>query len=442
MNDDERNHGEQSDDERNHNGQNHEGQNHDGQNYDGQGASEHYRSHFGQLLIRGLRMSNRQIAAIGEEEELPDEYRRRALNLLDYAFQGQTAWEQSHQLLQTLSPKMERAGERDGWIPYLERGIEASRHHEERKAEAEFALWIGQLHRLRSNFALAEEWLTRSADQFAESNEPKGRAHALNQLAYVAWSQHANDRAIALAEEALTLLEEDDLERAMSLSALGLVAWDRQQWQAAENHHRQALLLRKTHHQQRQIGWSLQNLALALRNQGDYGIAIEHFLEAIVRLDQAHDPANRAIAQMNLGVTYSWQNELTKALVAYASSAATLREVGDEYNLAKVLVNQGIAYMTLRDWQQAEPLLLAASNIFKAQKIQGQYLNALDGLGICYLEQSRYAEALTLFEEVATHLDSIKDTPSYPGLISKIEDQLQRARDGVRDHEGSNDQDN
>lgn len=427
MDDHERNHGEQDDNERNH---------------DEQGDNEHYRRHFGQLLIRGLTISRRKIAAIGEEGELPDDHRRRALNLLDYAFKGQTAWEPSHQLLRTLAPKMERAGERDGWIPYLELGVEASRRHEERKAEAEFALWIGQLYRLRSNFGVAEAWLARSANQFAESNEPKGRAHALNQLAYVAWSQHANDRAIALAEEALTLLAEDDLERAMSFSALGLVAWDRQQWQAAEKYHRQALLLRKAHRQPRQIGWSLQNLALALREQSHYDMAIEYYLEAIVLLDKAHDPANRAIAQMNLGVTYSWQNEFTKALAAYASAAATLRSIGDEYNLAKVLVNQGIAYMTLRDWQQAEPLFLAASNLFKAQKIQGHYLNALDGLGICYLEQARYAEALTIFEEVATHLDSIKDTPSYPHIISKIDDQLRRAREGVHANGGSNDQDN
>jgi tetratricopeptide (TPR) repeat protein len=400
-----------------------------------------YQQTFGEFLGRGLTLSNQQIAALGEEAELSDDHRRRALNLLDYAFKRQTAWEQSYQLLQRLAPKMERAGARDQWIPYLEQGFAASRHHAESKAEAEFALWIGQLYRLRSNFGLADAWLTRSADQFAESNEPNGRARALNQLAYVAWSQHANDRAIALAEEALTLLDEADLERAMSLSALGLVAIDRQQWQTAEAYHRQALLLRKTHHQSRQIGWSLQNLAYAVRGQGHWETAIVYFLEAIALLDQAHDPANRAIAQMNLGVTYSLRGESAKALAAYASAAATLRAVGDEYNLAKVLVNQGIEYMNLRDWQQAEQHFLAASNLFKAQKIQGEYLNALDGLGICYLEQGRYAEALPLFEEVATHLESIKDTRPYPGLISKIEEQLQRARAGVRGNDGSNGQD-
>ncbi len=396
-----------------------------------------YQRKSGEYLVRGLTMSNRQIAAIGEEGELTDDHRRRALNLLDYAFKRRAAWEQSHQLLQTLAPKMERAGERDEWIPYLELGIEASRRHDDTKAEAEFALWIGQLYRLRSNFGVAEEWLTRSAKQFAESNEPLGRARALNQLAYVAWSQHANDRAIALAEEALTLLDEEDLERAMSLSALGLVAIDRQQWQAGEEYHREALRLRKIHHQPRQIGWSLQNLAYALRGQGHCDTAIEHFVEAIGLLDQAHDPANRAIAQMNLGITYSLQGEFMKALSAYAPTETILRELGDEYNLAKVFVCQGIDYMNLLDWQQAEPLFLAASNLFKAQKIQGQYLNARDGLGICYLEQARYAEALPIFEEVATNLDNIKDTPLYPHIINKIEDQLQRAREGVRGNDGS-----
>jgi len=391
-----------------------------------------YQQKFSAFLESGLRISSRQIAAIEENSTISTEDRKRALNLLDYAFKRQIAWENSHQLLKIMAPKMEQAGERDHWISYLQKGVDASLQHHDPNAEAEFALSIGQIYRLRSNFTPAEEWLHRSETRFAENHNRKGRARALNQLAYMAWSQHANDQAIAWAEEALTLLEENDLERAMSLSALGLVAWDRQQWQAAETYHQQALHLRKAHHHQRQIGWSLQNLALVLREQGHFDKAIEYSLEAITLLDEVHDPANRAIVQMNLGIIFSWQGDLNKALETYASAEVTLREIGDELNLAKVLVNQGIAYLTMQEWQQAEPLFLASSNLFKAQKIQGQYLNALDGLGICYLEQARYAEALPLFEKIDRELESIKDTSLYDGIKCKIDDQLQRSREGIQ----------
>jgi tetratricopeptide (TPR) repeat protein len=389
------------------------------------------RAYFLAALERGLHLLLQTIRREDQDALFNAEVRGRALNLLDHALKEPTIWSLARELLLAMCPGMERTGQRDQWLPYLEQGVAISQAHGEMAVAAELALWIGQLHRLRSHFPEAERWLTRSQQLFTESNEPQNVARALNQLAYVAWSQHQNDQATTLAEAALALLPADNLERAMSLSALGLVAFDRQQLQAAEQYHRQALQLRQQQHKQREEAWSLQNLALVLRELGEFEVAIQYQTDAIDLLEQTHDPAHRAIAQMNLGIIYSRTDKLENALTLYAAAEKTFRAVGDEYNLAKLLVNQGIFYIERQDWQQAAPLLLTASHTFKEQNIPGQYLNALDGVGICYLEEGRFDEAFAVFAEIAAQLDSIKDTPHHPYIARKIDEQLRRAQAGL-----------
>jgi tetratricopeptide (TPR) repeat protein len=333
-------------------------------------------------------------------------------------------------LLLALAPKLEQAGYRGEWLPYLVRGLAVSAACNDALAGAELRLHIGHLHRLQSRWAPARELLTASAEAFAAEGERRGQARALNQLAYVAWQQHEYDEAITLAQAALNLLDDADLERAMGLSALGLVAFDRRQWKAAEQYHRMAFHLRREYGDQRRAAWSLQNLGDAMRAQGKYGDAIACFEEAIIMLSRVDDPAHQAIIQLNLGIVYWLQGELIKALEVYAMAESAFRRFGDESNLAKVLTCKGLDYLALQKWKQAEEAFAASSDLFQGLHDTSEYLNALDGLGISYLEQGRYDKALVIFESIFLQLPQIVDTRAYPNLAQVINGQIERAKAG------------
>ena len=105
------------------------------------------------------------------------------------------------------------------------------------------------------------------------------------------------------ATTALTLLAEDDSERAMSRFVLGMVVSNRWQWAEAETHHRAALALRQAQGNARRTAWALQNVGYALQGQQRYAEALEYFRAADVVLEELGDKANRAIVLMNLART-------------------------------------------------------------------------------------------------------------------------------------------
>jgi tetratricopeptide (TPR) repeat protein len=363
-----------------------------------------------------------------ETHILPEEGRERALHVLTYAFELPEAWPYTRELLLALAPKMEQAGHRDDWIPYLEEGVRLSQHCDDRLAEANLRLSVGELLRLRSQFDRARQWLDASIAIFTAVGERHGQARTLNQLAFVAWQQHHLDEAKDLAQRALTLLDEGDPERATCFSRLGLVAIDRQQWEEAERYHRAALQIRQAQGNQRQIAWSLQNLGYALRGQGKYTEAITCYKQAIAILEEIQDTANHAIAQMNLGIACWLAGQLDTALEMYSLSESTSRKLQDTYNLAKIFNNKGLVYRDLGDWIQAESAFVTSIALHEAVGDFNLRLESLDELGVVYLGQGEYDKASTCFAVALTELPQIAGSPTYNYLAEVLPIHLAQAR--------------
>lgn len=364
---------------------------------------------------------------------LPDEVRIRALHVLSFGLEWDAAWPAVRDLLLRMAPKMEQAGFRDEWLTYLESGVQQSQRCADRRAEAELRLYIGELHRLRSRFDQARHWLTTSADLFVALDAPQGQARALNELAFLDWQQHRYAEAEELAQHALQLLEDDDPERATSFTRLGLIAIDQKRWQEAETYQRTALQIRTTQGDQRKIAWSLQNLGYALSGQDNYTASIACYDEAIALLESIEDSANCATARMNLGTVYYHDKQPHKALEVYELIEHTFRQISDTYNLAKTLLNKGLAYLALHNWLEAENTFIASITLFQNIGDLSWRLNALDGLGLVYLDWGQYDQAVATFERILAELPQISDTPRYEYLARVLPGHLEQARQKQKD---------
>ncbi len=370
---------------------------------------------------------------------LTAEERDRLLHVLSYALHLDAAWAETRILLLQVAPKMEQAGHRDDWIPYLASGVDLSRQQHDRLAEAELSLYIGELFRLLSKFDLARVWLDGSIAGFTALGANQGQARALNQLAFVAWQQHYYAEAAALAQTALTLLDENDPERATCFSRLGLVAIDRQQWEEAERYHRDALQICQVQGDQRKFAWSLQNLGYALRGQSRYIEAIDCYQQAITILEAVQDLANCATVQMNLGIVYSLDGRPAEALKLYAQAEHTFRQQHNTHNLAKVLVSKGIDALALQDWMQAENAFATSAVLFQEIGDVSLRLDALDGLGLVYLGQGQHERAMMIFTVVAAELPHITGTYTYEHLVKVLPMQIAETKQmGGRQDIGGN----
>jgi tetratricopeptide (TPR) repeat protein len=145
-------------------------------------------------------------------------------------------------------------------------------------------------------------------------------------------------------------------------------------------------------------------------------------------LAEIQDLANGAIAQMNLSIVYSLSGQTTKALEMYALAESTFRRLHDLYNLAKVLTCEGLDYLVLSDWVQAERAFIASATLFQEIGDIDWRLNALDGLGLAYLGQNQFEKAGAIFQSALAELPQIVGTPMYDYLAAVLPDHLTQAR--------------
>ncbi|MEZ4678157.1 MAG: tetratricopeptide repeat protein [Caldilineaceae bacterium] len=165
-----------------------------------------------------------------------------------------------------------------------------------------------------------------------------------------------------------------------------------------------------------------------MRSQGELAAAAKNFEKALILLTEVEDHAHKAIVQMNLGANYDAQGNAAQGLQLLEEAEPILRSLSDEMNLAKLLTNKGLCYLTLQFYEQAEIAFAQSAGLFEALNDLSWYLNARDGLGITYLERNWFDRALQIFESVAARLDEIKGTPAHGFLSTTLVKQLEQAR--------------
>lgn len=398
-------------------------------------APSAYPELFKRYIMRSARAALTRLAQ--ETVGLSEEGRERALHVLPFALELAPAWPTARDLLLHLAPKMEMAGYRDDWLPYLQQGLACSRQYQDPLASAELQFHIGHLYRLQSQFEPARHLLTASAAAFTALGQPAAQARSLNDLAYLAWHQHQYVEAQGFAKSALVCLPIVNPERATSFSVLGLVAIDLHKWLEAQNCFKEALEIRKEHGNQQGIAWNLQHLGYVFHRQGDLISAILHYETATHILAEIKDWRNCGIVQMSLGIVYWLMKQPTKALELYSSAESALRKAQDLLFVAKVLTNRGLSYLTLNEWQQSINCFTDSAALY--EKLADRYgqLNALDGLGLAYTGAGAYQEAIAVFEAALGQLSLLQAEPGATLLAEELTTHLKEAEAHRERHHGA-----
>jgi tetratricopeptide (TPR) repeat protein len=358
---------------------------------------------------------------------LPPAERDQALHTLSYALKLPEAWPDTRALLLTMAPKMEQAGYRDEWMPYLEEGIQQSQALDDPEAEAELHFQLGRVYRLRAKYGEARAHLEASARGFERLNASLSQARVLNRLAQVARLERQFAEATRLAEDALSLLGEQDTERGYSYLILGMVAFDKREWPEAVDLLRLSLSLWEKENNQRMMGRSLMSIGAALLPMKRYEEAIDVCQKAIVLFEEIQDQIYQAITQMNLGNVYHYIDQSDKAIELHLRAERVFRRAQDRFYLAHVNHNIGMAYRKLQQWDKAEEAYL--KSITQQEQIGNiaWLVDTMDGLGLTYLEQGQPEKAVATFEEALKRLAEIEGEPGYESLFEMVSGHLREA---------------
>jgi tetratricopeptide (TPR) repeat protein len=363
------------------------------------------------------------------DQTLPSiEDRELALHILDFALKVEAAWPSARDVLSILAPRMEQAGHRDDWSPFLERGIEESLVREDRATEAQLRFYLGMIHELRARFEQADAEFAASALCYAQMVDPVKQANALSRRAYIARLQRRYDDAEPLLQQALSLLPADAPERATCYFTQGVIAFDRLQWREAADALNRSLLLWEALNNKHMIALSLRNLGPALHWLGEYDAAIRSYKRALALFEESPDPVHQAVTRMNLGIVYSLQDKGEAALALYQQAEPVFRRLQDELNMARVYTNLGIEYRTLGQLEAAEASNRQAIALWQKLHNLRSELNVMDELGLTYLAQGLTGQAIATFKEALKRLETIAGTPGADRLLSLLSQHLAQAR--------------
>ena len=366
------------------------------------------------------------------EEPLPATVRDQALHVLSFALVSEEAWPATRALLLAIAPKMEQAGYWDEWIPYLEKGRMQSQELEDLKVQALLDLELGLLRQLQNKFGVARTHLTACIANFQALGEIQNQAKALNRLAYNERLEQNYDEAKETVQSALDLLDPNDIGRGFSYFVKGTIAYDERNWAQSTRYFEQSLALWQESNDKRRTAWGLRNLGPALSGQGLHQEAIDCYEQALQLLSELHDPVQKAITHMNLGVVYSKRNCSSDALQQYALAKPVFDAVQSERSLAMYYMNTGIEYRKLQEWTNAEQACKASIQWWQRMGNIRSLANALDELGLVYMGQGRYPEAVTIFENALKKLSEIEDNPRYQYHFKNVSKHLSEAKSGVK----------
>lgn len=356
---------------------------------------------------------------------LSDQTCQHALHALSYALKTQTLWPVARELLLLMAAKMELAGARQHWLPYLQQGLLVSREQDDAEAEGRLSLFCGYIHQLCSDLAKAQQFYQQAIERFRTVGATRMMGVALNRLAYVARLLRQYEAAQQAVRQAINLLPSDDSECAISFDVLGWIAFDRHEWQTSAAYFQQALVAAESTHNREQAARYLYHVASALQMQKKVQEAILYHLQAIELLAQGQDRFEQAAAQMNLGVAYLLVEEWQKSLEVLDAADKIFRHYQDQIHQAMTATNRGIALRGLRRWEQAIESLQTGLNLFELLDDVPNIVNCLVELGKTWLASGERTQARTLFNRALKKLTALQTDLVYQSIHREIVEQVE-----------------
>lgn len=141
----------------------------------------------------------------------------------------------------------------------------------------------------------------------------------------------------------------------------------------------------------------------------DYEKALGYFDQAERIAEKYGDKKLIASLQLNKGNIYNRKSSYNNALASYKKSYSLFSQLKDSVNLIQCLENLGDIYYKLRNFPQAEKLLLEANG--KAKKLDMNASIAAINMTLTdiYLAQNRFADAEKYIEEGKTYSELINN---------------------------------
>jgi tetratricopeptide (TPR) repeat protein len=197
--------------------------------------TQSYANFFRRRVLSSTQHWRTYVAAEVTDTAALDRGRNQIVRAILFALELEEAWPAARELIETLSPYMERRGEWGTWNPVLSRALEAARRSQDRAGMVSLSALLARLLQRQSRFRQAIAYYRYTIHSARQIEDRYNEARACSNLGYLYVEQSRWWRAEILCCHALAIFEqlESNHGRAHTENHLGVLYTRQSLWERA-----------------------------------------------------------------------------------------------------------------------------------------------------------------------------------------------------------------
>jgi CHAT domain-containing protein len=259
------------------------------------------------------------------------------------------------------------------------------------------------------NYQAAIDSLQRALDISREQGNLGGQGFSSIGLGHVYLSIDQYQISLSFFQEALYLLQEDQLARAISLNGMGLLYSKLGQYETAIDLYQEALNLAEENGDFLTIGNILGNLGQAYKTLGEYTSSIEYQNRYLNLSRSINFRSGEARALGGIANVYSSLGNYDDALSYYREALEIFSEINDDRGLSDTLGNIGDLLLKSGNHQEAIEYLESYLKLSRQSGALWEEYNALYNLGRANFMGNDFTTSETYLVEALDKMDELRN---------------------------------
>jgi serine/threonine protein kinase/tetratricopeptide (TPR) repeat protein len=311
--------------------------------------------------------------------------------------------------------KMEQRYANQEALAYFEKALNLTSKFSDKKQAAEnrilaltrradFCKKVGELNQAEEDYQAVLKLVQTSSNL-------KMQVKVYNNLAEIHRLKHDYSKGISILQKAMQIHEklDDPVERANTLSYLGLLYWTDSQYQNALYSFHKALEIDQRLGNKSYEASNLNNIGLIFWSQHQYSEALKYFNDSLSRYRELDNKEWIARCLNNIGSTLFELNEYTECIEYYLESLKLNEEIKNQKEIAFNLENLCEAYRKIGSYSVALEYGQRGLELATEIDFMERVGRILKGLGVINYELGNYKDSYIYLQKSREVAEKIED---------------------------------
>jgi len=276
--------------------------------------------------------------------------------------------------------------------------------------KVETLLELGLVSEKQGDFTRSIGYYQKAETLAAAEDLKAGLSKALLYQANSHWFQGNYQKAFRFQKESLEIAEaiKDKRQQAFIYNTLGLIYWTLNDSERALENLNRSLGLAEEIKSPLDVASANNNIGLVYRKDKKYEKSIEFFNKALEKDIQLKSKWGQGYTHRNLGMSFMRMKRLADAKTHIAKAMELSREIGNQTNLVKSMLESGHLALERKECEKAIPIFQETAQLAKRLHIPEVHWRALRGGGVCLAKAGKLAEAVNLYKKAVAVVDDMR----------------------------------